>query len=47
MDQHFKDLWSTKRDEEPSLRATTDENIDPITAEELTGAIKYNNKKAS
>lgn len=31
----------------PSISATTDETVDPITVEELTDAIKYNkNKKA-
>jgi hypothetical protein len=45
--RYFKGLWSTKQEEEPSINATTDENLDPITVEELTEAIKYSrNKKA-
>jgi hypothetical protein len=45
--QYFKDLWSTKQEEEPSISATTDENVNSITVGELTEAIKYiKNKKA-
>jgi hypothetical protein len=41
---HFKDSRSTEQEEEPSISATTDENVDPIRAEELTEAIKYSRK---
>jgi hypothetical protein len=42
MDQIFQRLWSTKQEEESSISATTDENVDPITAEEPTEAkIQY------
>jgi hypothetical protein len=37
--RYFKDLWSIKQEEEPSISATTDESVDPMTVEELTQAI--------
>jgi hypothetical protein len=40
----FKDLWSPKQ-EKPSICATTDENVDPITAEELTEIMKFKKNK--
>jgi hypothetical protein len=43
--RHFKDVWSTKREEGPSVSATTDENVYPATAEELTDAITYSMSK--
>jgi hypothetical protein len=33
--RYFKEL-STKHEEEPSISAATDQNEDPITAEDLT-----------
>jgi hypothetical protein len=43
--QYFKDLWSTKQEGEPSISATTDENVDPIRVGERTEAIKYSKNK--
>jgi hypothetical protein len=45
--RYFKNLWSTKQEEEPAVSATTDNNADAVTSEELEEAIKYSkNKKA-
>jgi hypothetical protein len=43
--RHFKDIWSTKQEEEPSINATTDENVYPITVEEMIETIKYSKSK--
>jgi hypothetical protein len=41
MEQKFQRLMVKKQEEEPSISATTDENVDSITVEELTEAAKY------
>jgi hypothetical protein len=36
---------TTRGTEEPSISATTDENVDPLTVEELIDTIKYSKNK--
>jgi hypothetical protein len=39
--RHFRDLRSSEQEEEPSVSNTTHENVDSITVEQLTEAMKY------
>jgi hypothetical protein len=43
--RYFKDLWLTKQEEEPSISAVTDKNVDSIIAKEPTEAIKCSKNK--